>query len=103
MSAGIQVAIPQRPNYFYITFSFRIPIIVTYRDHLNQLQELNDTIHHVASAVEIHLTPYRVSENLNLKISTQSELIDKSRSAPDSLDITLRTQLLSMQMVHFKD
>ncbi|MEL1134735.1 YncE family protein [Desulfitobacterium sp. THU1] len=97
------LAISQRPNYFYITFSFRIPIIVTYKDHLNQLHELHDTIHHVASAVEIHLTPSRVSENLNLKISTQSELIDKSRSTPDSLDITLRTHLLSMQMVHFKD
>ncbi|AGA68727.1 YVTN family beta-propeller repeat protein [Desulfitobacterium dichloroeliminans LMG P-21439] len=95
------LAIPQRPNYFHITFSFRIPIIVTYKDHLNQLLELHDTIHHVASAVEIHLTPSRVSENLNLKISTQSELIDKSRLTPDSLDLTLRTHLLSMQTVHF--
>lgn len=91
--------IPLRPNYYHLTFAFRIPFKVVYKDHYNQSQELHDAIHHVESAVEIHLPPSRFSQNLNLRVTTQSEVIGKSVPTPNFLDLTLRTQIIALQQV----
>lgn len=93
----------QRPNYYHLTFAFRIPLTIHYKDHQNQSQELHEAIHHVESAVEIHLTPSRLSQNLNLKVTTQSELISKSVPTPNSLVLTLRTQIIALQQVQVAD
>jgi|GEM_PF-3083765 len=89
-----------RPNYYQLTFSFRLPYKLIYRDEQNQLQEYNDAIHHVLSGVEVHLTPGRITQNFNLKISTHPEVIKKSTPSPNSLELILRTRLVAIQQIH---
>lgn len=96
------VPFPQRPNYYFLSFTFRIPIKVIYRNQQNQTKELHNAIQHVASALEIYLPLSRISEKFTIKISTQSEVLKKSIPTPNSLKLTIRTHLIAMQQVHIK-